>query len=302
MNGEKLTVGSLFSGIGGIELGLERTGGFETRWFCENDPYASAVLQKHWKEVPNWGDVKRLTFSAEDFHANQSRSLASAKPCRTIDGFGRRSLTPFAKFDLDTSSWRMYLGCLLLTEGEPSEAFSGTWPKSGMTRNGIAYLPRNSELLTFAIESAWLPTPTTMRKGNRSASAGTCYRPSLQEMAEKNYWPTPRARDSTESAYFLDRGIKRPTTVGYARMFPTPVKHDSQSFGPSQLNRHQPGLMGLAHGQLNPTWVEWLMGFPIGWTALDASETPSSRNGRKSSGVASSNMNMTTKNGVEANE
>lgn len=30
-------------------------------------------------------------------------------------------------------------------------------------------------------------------------------------------------------------------------------------------------------GQLNPTWVEWLMGFPLGWTDLNASETPSCR-------------------------
>jgi hypothetical protein len=37
-------------------------------------------------------------------------------------------------------------------------------------------------------------------------------------------------------------------------------------------------------GALNPTWVEWLMGFPLGWTALNASETPSSRKSRKSSG------------------
>ena len=36
-------------------------------------------------------------------------------------------------------------------------------------------------------------------------------------------------------------------------------------------------------GRLNPTWVEWLMGYPTGWTALDASETPSSRRSRKSS-------------------
>jgi hypothetical protein len=33
----------------------------------------------------------------------------------------------------------------------------------------------------------------------------------------------------------------------------------------------------MVGGQLNPTWVEWLMGFPAGWTACDASETPSSR-------------------------
>ena len=37
-------------------------------------------------------------------------------------------------------------------------------------------------------------------------------------------------------------------------------------------------------GPLNPTWVEWLMGFPAGWTVLEPSETPSSRRSRKSSG------------------
>lgn len=36
-------------------------------------------------------------------------------------------------------------------------------------------------------------------------------------------------------------------------------------------------------GSLNPTWVEWLMGFPLGWTALEPSETPSSRKSRSSS-------------------
>jgi hypothetical protein len=38
-----------------------------------------------------------------------------------------------------------------------------------------------------------------------------------------------------------------------------------------------------ASGRLNPQWVEWLMGYPIGWTALNASETPSFRKSRKSS-------------------
>ena len=42
-------------------------------------------------------------------------------------------------------------------------------------------------------------------------------------------------------------------------------------------------------GALNPTWVEWLMGFPLGWTALPPSATPSSRRPRSGSGGASSN-------------
>lgn len=53
----KLTVGSCFSGIGGLELGLEWTGGFETRWQIENDEYASRVLARHWPEVKRYGDI-----------------------------------------------------------------------------------------------------------------------------------------------------------------------------------------------------------------------------------------------------
>jgi DNA (cytosine-5)-methyltransferase 1 len=41
-----LTVGSLFSGIGGIDLGLERAG-MVTRWFCEIDPHCRNVLVSH---------------------------------------------------------------------------------------------------------------------------------------------------------------------------------------------------------------------------------------------------------------
>jgi DNA (cytosine-5)-methyltransferase 1 len=54
-----LTVGDLFSGIGGFSLGLERAG-MRTAWFAETDPFASAVLRKHWPEVPNHGDVRSI--------------------------------------------------------------------------------------------------------------------------------------------------------------------------------------------------------------------------------------------------
>jgi len=52
-----LTVGSLFSGIGGLDLGLERAG-MNVIWQSEIDPYACRVLAKHWPEVPNHGDIK----------------------------------------------------------------------------------------------------------------------------------------------------------------------------------------------------------------------------------------------------
>jgi hypothetical protein len=67
-------------------------------------------------------------------------------------------------------------------------------------------------------------------------------------------------------------------------MYPTPTVQDaSNNGGPSQHQRNSLPLNAVAGGSLNPTWVEWLMGFPLGWTALDASATPSSRKSSKSS-------------------
>lgn len=52
-----LTYGSLFSGIGGIDLGLDRAG-FECQWQVEIDPYAQKVLAKHWPNVARYGDIR----------------------------------------------------------------------------------------------------------------------------------------------------------------------------------------------------------------------------------------------------
>lgn len=58
-----LTVLDLFSGIGGFSLGLEATGGFRTVAFCEQEPFARSVLEKHYPGVPIFPDVRNIRFS-----------------------------------------------------------------------------------------------------------------------------------------------------------------------------------------------------------------------------------------------
>jgi len=55
-----LTIGSLFSGIGGLELGLERAGLGPVLWQVENDPFCQKVLAKHWPDATRFDDVRSL--------------------------------------------------------------------------------------------------------------------------------------------------------------------------------------------------------------------------------------------------
>lgn len=81
------TVGSLFSGIGGIELGLERTGRFRTVWNSEIEPYACAVLRKHWPEVPNLGDITKVDWRGGAIE--KPDVICGGFPCQDISRAGK---------------------------------------------------------------------------------------------------------------------------------------------------------------------------------------------------------------------
>src|SRR5208283_3167373 len=96
--------------------------------------------------------------SPEDSPARTSATLESAPELPTpVRGFGGRWCVAFAWYDRSSSLWRTWQRCLV--EGWAS--FSETWPRSVMTRSGIAYRPQTLEPLTLDDESGLLPTILT---------------------------------------------------------------------------------------------------------------------------------------------
>jgi DNA (cytosine-5)-methyltransferase 1 len=78
-------LGSLFSGIGGLELGFERTGQFKTVFQVEKDPFCRAVLAKHWRSVPRFEDICNVTATS----LPKCHILVGGFPCQDVSIAGR---------------------------------------------------------------------------------------------------------------------------------------------------------------------------------------------------------------------
>jgi DNA (cytosine-5)-methyltransferase 1 len=81
---------SLFSGVGGFDLGLEAAG-METVFQCEWDKHATNILEKHWPHVPRWGDISTLTGKHILQHAPVIDVVAWGSPCQDLSVAGKRA-------------------------------------------------------------------------------------------------------------------------------------------------------------------------------------------------------------------
>lgn len=75
----RLTVASFFAGIGGFDLGFERSG-LETVWQCENNPFCLDILQKHWPLVPKASNIKEV----QNHAIPKATVWAGGFPCQDV--------------------------------------------------------------------------------------------------------------------------------------------------------------------------------------------------------------------------
>jgi hypothetical protein len=185
---------------------------------------------------------------------------------------------------------------------EDSTPYSETWPRSGMTRNGTAYRLPTWAPLTEETECGSWPTPVATDAygaGSRNTATSRAH-PGVSltdavrgDGGRGRLWPTPTASQQNINSLSPERrdranGVCLADAVRGAKLWPTPTTQDAaNNGGPSQSERNSLPLNAAVGGSLNPTWVEWLMGFPLGWTALKHWATRSSRKSPKSSAARS---------------
>jgi len=198
--------------------------------------------------------------------------------------------------------------------------FSATWPRWGMMRGGECSGLATPERRTSETASGSWPTPVkTDSHDHESMSSPEHWQERQEAKARhgirlqfplrvavrmwpegpgaaypKEKWPTPTKSDGSGGVGHSPNcqgGMNLRTAVrreSQRETFPTPTVNDSKNNNPpSQALRNTPPLNVVVGGSLNPAWVEWLMGWPLGWTDLHASATDRFRQWCASHGAAS---------------
>lgn len=180
-------------------------------------PQSSLTCVSSHSPVQSTNTAELRTWLQRAFPASRSVTREISAEPMTSETCGRQPQMSFAEWDRGSCIWKTSQRSLLL---DISEQSSPIWPRSGMTRHGIAYQRRSSAIHTSATGLGLLPTPTVSQGRNKTSGR----------------------------------------------------KPDSQ---------HHDGVtlldwiwLNVGREKRRPCFEEWMMGFPIGWTALEVLETP----------------------------
>ena len=196
---------------------------------------------------------EQLTLFVADSHAKTSAKQVGKKVLMGKDQvYTSTRLELLASVDHDTQFLKTSQACLLEDPGNGSLGFSMIWPRSGLMQNGTVYrLPTLAPPIT-EIGSGLLPTPTASEGTGAQPNKGRQGGRSLREVV---MYPTPVASEVRQG--------------WQSRAGPGKGTQQSLSTLVMKSEGRESGKVWEG-GQLNPVWVEWLMGFPAGHTDLNS--------------------------------
>lgn len=133
-------------------------------------------------------------------------------------------------------------------------------------------LPERGQALTESDQECGNTWHGSFAKYNRDSCSWKTHQRSLLGDWEPFLGTWPRWGTMRNGVCLEQTTLELRTEGNESGFWPTPNSRDWKDSGPTQGNRKSPNLGTVVGGKLNPAWVEWLMGWPAGWTDLNALE------------------------------
>ncbi len=252
---------------------------------CRTFPYGTM-----WQPSTVIPGADQLTFFAEDSPAKTSvRQVKEQELPANVRDYGRNMRDSLARCGLDLSLPKTHLCCAL---GD-LELSSKTWPRWGIMLDGELSELGLSVRRTSATGCGSWPTPQSR---DWKGPQGRAYKGISHDLPSRVMWPTPAARDAKggNSREHCEKGLKNGNRGHMDQLYNSIMYPDlrngkefllretakvtTKKLENSMPDQSCPGTQTQQKGQLNPSWVEWLMGWPIGWTELKPLVTDKFRN------------------------